>query len=429
MNGLLDCILNDTGDLAPRIISANHNVNDIRIELPDFDADLDRQIRNLEIGPWDAAEYGMSRETAIARVKAAATPEAREQAIAEIRQRAIRRASLDTSNGRVNAAFANKPGWHALGVVVDGLMKSAEAIVAGGMGWLVKKEQLTYTFNGITKAADSWGIIRQDTGAYLGTVGSRYEPIQNVQGFEFLDGVIGEYGARYESVGSIYGGKSVWMLAHMPAQRFTVNGDAIEPYVLFTNCHDGSGAAYVYPTTVRVECANTFRTSIGDRGKGLSIRHTGNVTAKIVAAREALGLAVNGFSQFKEAAQTLVAKKAEIVPYATGVLDAIFEETEAKLQERMGGIEDELADAAWERHQDKRREMLAEIMERYEAGRCHPAGTAWAAFNAVTEFADHNEQGRQRGDTTTRLSRRFESILSGERDDLKQVAFTKALAL
>lgn len=350
---------------------------------------------------------------------------------------AIKRASIDTSNGRVNAAFALKPPWHGLGTVVDGVMSSADAIRLAGLDWKVIKQQLFFESPiGPWKQADgTYGIVRQDTGAYLGTVGSRYNPIQNSQGFEFLDGVIGEFGAKYESAGSIYGGKSVWMLAHMPSRRFAVNGDTIEPYALFTNCHDGTGAAWCFPTTVRVECANTFRTASRDKGKGLSIRHTGNVKSKISAARNALGLAVEGFEQFKDQAQSLVSKTADPKAFADSVLDDILDLTRAEINEGLTavqaktGLEDDEAYKYLQSRVERRGEILDDIMQRYESERCHPRGTAWAAFNAVTEHADHHTIGRQASDKTTRLSRRFESTLAGERDELKQLAFAKALAL
>jgi hypothetical protein len=69
-------------------------------------------------------------------------------------------------------------------------------------------------------AADAYAMVRKDTGGHLGTVGKRYSAIQNAQAFDFLDGVLGEFGARYETAGSLYGGQKVWMLAHMPKQAF-----------------------------------------------------------------------------------------------------------------------------------------------------------------------------------------------------------------
>ena len=53
--------------------------------------------------------------------------------------------------------------------------------------------------------------------------GNRYKPIQNEEGFAFLDGVLEEYGARYETAGSLYGGSQVWMLAHLPRHLFAAS--------------------------------------------------------------------------------------------------------------------------------------------------------------------------------------------------------------
>ena len=429
---IIDSILNDTDSSKVRVVSEQNDTSKITVEV----ADVDRAIAGLSgARTWDAVEYGISREQAAAMIKAADTPEARERVMKDLQARALRRASLDTTGGKVRAAFAGKAPWHGLGTVVEGDMNSEEAIMHSGMGWTVVKQQLTFTWNGFPSDANSWGIIRQDTGAYLGTVGSRYVPVQNEEGFKFLDSVIGEFGARYESAGSIYGGKSVWMLAHMPRNRFTINGDTIEPYVLFTNCHDGSGSAWCFPTTVRVECANTFRTASREKSKGMSIRHTGNIKCKIDSAREALGLAVEGFEQFKNQAEVLVSKKVDAKVYANSVLDEILEITQADIVAGERAFVEKTGFDADEAYQflrskiERRGEILDDIMTRYESERCHPKGTAWAAFNAITEHADHNTIGKQASDKMTRLSRRMESTMAGERDRLKQIAFTRAMAL
>lgn len=353
---------------------------------------------------------------------------------------AIKRAALDTTGGKVRVMTAGQLPWHGLGVNIDKACTSAEAIRFAGLDWAVSKEQLTYTFDGKTLDADAWGIIRQDTGDFLGAVGSRYAPIQNVDGFAFLDGVLEQFGARYETAGSVYGGKKVWMLAHLPKQAFTINGgDEVEPYVLFENCHDGTGAANCYPTAVRVVCANTLRVSTTDRHKGMSIRHTGSVKGKISAAQDALGMSVHGFEEFKTQAETLYHKPMEIRHYAHDVLDAVLDITQA--QAMMGAdalaaslkvteAQRELERKSFQRQIERRGEVLADILERYESERCGIGsirGTAWAAFNAVTEHADHNTLGKQAKDQETRLSRRFESTISGQADEMKQTALQIAL--
>src|SRR6185369_5090498 len=127
----------------------------------------------------------------------------------------------------------------------------------------------------------------------LATVGSRYQPIQNADAFGFLDELLREYGARYETAGALFGGEKVFMLAHFPQQAVAVNGkDAVEPYVAICNPHDGSGCAECFPTSVRIVCAHNYRTAGRGAGKGLKIRHTGNIKSKIREARNDLGMAV-----------------------------------------------------------------------------------------------------------------------------------------
>lgn len=357
---------------------------------------------------------------------------------------AQRRASLDTSNGRVNAFFAGKPAWHGLGVVVDKAATSAEAIALAGLDWKVEKVRYSYDFGGKWKESpDAFAIVRADTGDHLGTVGSRYTPVQNSDGFAFLDGVLGEYGAKYETAGSIYGGRRVWMLAHMPEQRFAVqDGDEIEPYVMFSNCHDGSGAAWAFPTSVRTECANTFRIAMNSRGsKALSIRHTGAVSDKMQAAREALGLAVESFAEYRTAAEQMVKTPCPVEPqvYFGSVLDQVIQFTEAEQALHSGNILEsmllrdeaarELAQKTLERKLARRGEIMEDMLQRYESERCHPRGSVWAALNAVTEHADHGNGRRQIGTQDAKLSRRFESILTGEADAMKQEAYQQASAM
>jgi len=351
---------------------------------------------------------------------------------------AIARAGLDTTTGKVAAAFVGVLPWHGLGTTVSGAMTSEEAIRLAHMDWQVGKIQLSYPWGEGYKGAEAWGIVRQDTGAFLGAVGSRYQPIQNSEGFKFLDGVLAQYGAKYESAGSLHGGKTVWMLAKMPDRSFHVNGDTIEPYALFTNRHDGSGAAWCYPTAVRVECNNTLRTSAKDRSKGLSIRHTGDIADKIRSAQNALGVAVKGFEEFRVAGEHLATKPCDIHHYASDVLDAVLDVTEAQASMGADLLASTLAETqaqrdlmakSFQKKIERRGEIMDDILSRYESERCHPRGTAWGCLNAITEHADHNTFGRQASDEMNRLSRRLESALAGDRDELKQVALQTAMAL
>jgi hypothetical protein len=163
----------------------------------------------------------------------------------------------------------------------------------------------------------------------------------------------------------------------------------------------------------------------------LKLRHTGDIKQRIADARAALGVAINGFADMKEEAAVLVRKNLQVVPYVHKILDKVLDIT--KEQADMGAAV--LAAAAgkpeavkvYERQIKERRTVLDDILTRYETSRCSPRGTAWAAYNAVSEHADHAPI-RQRGAEMDRLSRRWESILVGDADEMKQLAWATALA-
>jgi len=452
MLSLLDMVLENTTYTrgGASVVSENHDVSTIRVESNAIDAAIGR----LSGGrTWDAAEYGMTLAQAQAAFENANTPEARARVEADLRQRAIRRANLDVTNGRVSLMVAGKPAWHGLGVLIREACDSAQAIALAGLGWEADKLPLMFRNprTGELEASKSaWSIVRRDTGIELGSVGSRYQPLQNAEGFQFLDKVLAEFGAKYEAAGALYGGKSVFMLVHLPAQQFRVSGtDVIEPYALFQNSHDGTGSAKCFPTSVRVECANTLRQACraGD-GRGLNIRHTGDLRTKVKDGQRALGVAVKEFETFKESAEVMVRSKIDEKTYFADLLDVACDVTAA--EQRMGAdalARRDLVEAAvaiteaelkhkrkeYERKIDNRVATLEDILERYDSERCGTGGmrgTAWAAFNAVTESADHGTLGGkvQGKDADTKLSRRFESVVSGRADEVKQTAYEMVMS-
>lgn len=467
MRSLLDEILeNSTG---PRVIDEQHNLNnieigDVRSSLPSDG--LAQQIQNLESGNgfFDEAEYGKTRVQRIAELKDAhakalefeKTPEGiqkarelAEQLAQDMIRRAIRRANYDTSTGRVALAVALRPAWSKLGVTVDRLMKSAEAIKLGAMDWQVLKIPHYYDFtdkNGNTirrQASDAFSLARADTGIHLGTVGARYQPIQNENAFEFMDSLLAEHGASYHAVGAIDQGRKVFLCAEFSKYGFSLNGnDTSMPYLVLFNPHDGSGVGELFPSITRTECENTTNTARRDARTMYKFRHTGDIKNKLINARRVIGMAVDSFKEYRIQAETMAkTQMPEPVRYFNNVLDEVLEMTEAKtmtgaqaLAKAIARDEDEREAlvAKYDGQIERRRTILDDICERYESaknGKNGMRGTAWAGYNAVTEYANHNTIGRKVGSTDQQASRKFESILAGDRDEIQQVALEKALAL
>ena len=353
---------------------------------------------------------------------------------------AVKRASLDSTNGKIAVVVAGDPAWHGLGVNVSGLMTWEEACRHSSTNWSVDKVPLHYEHGECFKlATGEFALVRRDTGAFLNRVGSVYQVFQNTEAFQFLDSVVGEHRGRFETAGSLHGGRKLWCQVLLPEQTFEVTpGDAVETRATFFNSHGGE-AAWCFLTGTRTVCANTFRTAGTDRKKGISIRHTGDLKAKTAAAQRALGLAVTAAEEFKSAASKMLSTPMQPRPYFEACLDSMLTLTEAEQAVRSGNVlegmlsisdaERQAAEKSLERKLTARQVNLNDMLDRYEGesnGINGMRGTAWAAFNAVTEHGNHAKRGKQQSDLNERRTRRFESVLDGDRDDLMQVAYQLA---
>ena len=183
--------------------------------------------------------------------------------------------------------------WHNMGTRVDEALTSKDALIYAGLDWQVLQEPV-YTSAG--ELVSGYKVnVRDIDRNILGVVSDRYKIVQNEEAFSFTDALLGE-GVKYETAGSIANGKIVWMLAKMP-QRYIISGDAIEPYLVFSNTHDGSGAIRVAMTPIRVVCQNTLNLALRGAQRSWSARHTSNVLNRLDEARETLQLANAYMSQ------------------------------------------------------------------------------------------------------------------------------------
>lgn len=258
-------------------------------------------------------------------------------------------------------------------------------------------------------------VVRADTRAALGVVSDRYVPVQNRQAFGFLDAVAAEGGLRYHTAGALGWGERIWLLAKLPDQiRVRNSEDLVDKFLLLSNAHDGSAALRVFFTPVRVVCANTL--SLAHRrgaGEGVSIMHKGDLEAKIRQAQQVLGLA----RRFFDAAAAVIDRLAGYSPSAAQ-LGAYFRELYPDPEEGKDNA--------------RAVKVRGELQRLFEEGSGHDQpgvkGTAWAAYNAVTEYTDHFRTARGRDDAS-RASRRLGSIWFGSGAQLKARAWDLALEM
>lgn len=176
--------------------------------------------------------------------------------------------------------------WHGLGTIVEEAPTSAEALRLAGLDWKVNQSAI---FTSAGKVEGYRANVRSTDQAVLGVVTDRYKVIQNTDAFAFTDELLGE-GVKYETAGSLQGGRKVWLLARLP-REYIISGERISPYLVFSNTHDGSGAVRVAITPVRVVCNNTLNLALGSASRSFSMIHTGDIKEKILEAKQTLFMA------------------------------------------------------------------------------------------------------------------------------------------
>lgn len=183
--------------------------------------------------------------------------------------------------------YVRETPWHGLGTKVMEAPNSGEALMLAGLDWNVVQEPIYTETEELIEGYKA--NVRDSDRRVLGVVTDRYKVIQNREAFAFTDELLGA-GVRYETAGSLQGGRKVWMLAHMP-HEYIISGERISPYLLFSNTHDGSGAIKVALTPVRVVCNNTLNLALSTAKRSWSMIHTGDIKGKLQEARDTLFMA------------------------------------------------------------------------------------------------------------------------------------------
>ena len=268
-----------------------------------------------------------------------------------------------------NMMYVREKPWHGLGKMVTEAPTSADALRFAGLDWQVRQEPVFNARGGTIEGYKA--NVRSSDSSVLGIVGDRYKVVQNEDAFKFTDSLISG-DVRYETAGSLREGRQIWLLAKLPERK--VAGDAVEPYLCFTNAHDGSSGVKVCMTPIRVVCNNTLNMALSSAKRVWSMRHTESVHDRLEEARDCLFhadkymAALDGFA--KTAAYTPL-RDAELKE----ILDELFP----------------VAEDASEREKAKAKKIKDEFMVCYFAPDIHKfRGTAWGAINAMSDLVTHN---------------------------------------
>lgn len=325
---------------------------------------------------------------------------------------------IDMTTGRAAVMVVGQPAWHRLGVNVAEAQTSDEAIKLAGLDWTVEQCPVqtvrTVEVDGklITKSIDVPGRycnLRSDTEAPLAVVSDSYRVFQNREAFDFMDTIVGEKLAMFETAGSLRGGRQVWMMARLPGDLRATPNDVTNPYILLTNTHDGSQSLRMIPTAVRVVCQNTLTLALSRsaRTQGITIRHCESLKDRIAEARRSLEIVTKRLDAYSVDMKRMVERtmtSEEIAAYFTRIVKGATDS---------------------EKNQKALMVDLGKALE-------HPTnhideifGSPWSVFNTVTYYADHLT--KVRGNGVKADDARLNSIWFGSANDMKQMAYNAAL--
>lgn len=316
--------------------------------------------------------------------------------------------------------------WHGLGNKLEQPATIETALKAGGLDWTVGKEAIMTAGPRPTEISKRVAIVRTDRQAgdpsrVLGVVYPGFTPLQNRDGMQIFDRLLGAGRPHYHTGGYLGNGETVWLLAKLDRQIKVADGDVVKPYMLYANSHDGSIAVNLRLTTVRVVCENTLNLAFRNSKKieVFTHKHAGDY-------REIEEMANGFFKMYKEAIsgaeQTFQAlhafrfSKDLFRDYAERLIPLPAPPRGLNIAGR--------AKAQYETRLANIAEIRKTILDIHARGLNHglnipPAEeTLWGALNTITAYVDHAQHIK--GD-------RYAHILFGQGARLKQKAYALAL--
>lgn len=285
--------------------------------------------------------------------------------------------------------YCGETPWHKQGTEVTHCLTSEEAIRIAGLDWDVIPKPIYDEFG---REIPGYKVNqRSSDNKNLGIVTDRYRIVQNTDAFSFTDNLLSE-GVTYETAGSLNSGKRIWLLARM--ENTTLAEENIDPYLVFTNSHDGTGAIRVAITPVRVVCQNTLNLALSQASRHWSCVHKGDVQSKLDEARYTLSNAKEYMAALEEEFGELKTKhvtEKQVRDMTDKLLEIEFNDLfkKATKEGKVVELKEVLRQQKFEEKLSrKRNDILTIYFDKPDLrGTEH---TAFRFVNAVSDYATHN---------------------------------------
>jgi phage/plasmid-like protein (TIGR03299 family) len=317
--------------------------------------------------------------------------------------------------------------WHEKGNRLEQPANAEEAIKAGGLDWDVDLEPIQTPGNPPTAISRRMAVVRTDLrqgdpSRVLGVVHPGFRPLQNREAVKLFDTLLGKGERHYHTGGHLRTGEIIWLLARLPDEIRIGGEDMVEPYMLFTNSHDGTIAVDMRLTTVRVVCRNTLALAMrrGNSSHVFKRAHRFNAASLAKEAGEFYGM-------WKAETKTLESEfqRMHTRPFTADSFRRLLERLLPYPRPPARMAMDVALHRRHETAMQKVNEAREGIARVFSSGLSNgitipPAEeTLWGALNSVTAFVDHQQQVR---------GNRYAYILFGKGAALKRRAFDLALA-
>jgi len=323
----------------------------------------------------------------------------------------------------------NKQSWVQAGTAVNA-GSASEAARQAGLDWtvelsdmFVERKTIVSPYETLTDKLDvpkrQAVIKRTEEGeSVIGVVGDKYKIVQNMEVFSALDTLVDSGEARYTAAGEYNNGANIWMVMELPV-GIQVANDPHAAFLLVQSSHDGSCAVRIRPIIERLYCMNQINRIIKGKHKNAYtyvMKHTTNSELSVQDIRNITQLTYDSIQQYETVAGTLLQRKVDDrqvrnIFKSVWSLPSEIEEAPDHLlsqgQRRQRTIALNGRDSAWNIYsQSPTQENIR--------------GTAFGAWQAVIEHADHHASGGS--------DRRAIATISGRNDRIKDKALDLILA-
>ena len=287
---------------------------------------------------------------------------------------------IDETTGRAAVAVARTPAWHRLGFFKakgGGLTADEVLDKAYLRNWHLRVDEEPVRNNNGVPIPGKFAINRDNpfTGEEepLGVSGKVWRPFQNEELLPLLDDLRGQTNGEFETAGSLYGGRAVFITCRLPEGMLIGGVDPMDRYLTLIDYKDATSALVLLDTWVRSVCANTVNAALANYLSKVTIWHTESGRQSVMQIREALGITFAFDEALEIEMERMAAAPCRESDFVRGI-------------RKIWTSADEDSKRA-QTNQKKRELDLVSLFLESETNTTI-RGTKWGAYNAVTEYLD-----------------------------------------